>query len=119
MKTFQANLLVLATLFACFAGCGRTYSFSGIVLDGQGVGIVGAKIVLYPHDWKRPVYDDQHNDEKTKGDGTFEAGWCCATGVKFFRIVVSKSGYDEDTRIVSADEKDIRVVLSRVVGKSE
>ena len=119
MKTLKAILLILGILLACIAGCSRPYSFSGIVLDGQGVGIGDARIILYPHDQKRPRYNDQYSDGKTDSDGTFEAGWCCATGVRFFRIVVSKSGYDDDTRIVSANEKGIRVVLSLVGGKTE
>jgi hypothetical protein len=119
MKTIQSSLLALTALFICVSGCGRTYSFSGVVVDGNGNGIADARIVLFPSDWKRPEYDEAQNDGKTESDGTFEAGWCCATGVKFFRMVTSKSGYHEDVRIVSADEKNLRVVLSLDVAKTE
>lgn len=112
MKTLQANLIVSGIPLACIAGCSRSYSFTGVVVGGQGAGIIDAKIIIYPHDWERPEYHEQYRDGKTESDGVFQAGWCCATGVESFRMVVSKPGYDEDIRIVAADEKDNRVVLS-------
>ena len=116
MKAFEGTLLVLGIFFACMTGCSQDYNFSGIVVDGQGVGIKDAKIILYPHDVKRPESGPSY---KTKEDGLFKAGWCCTPGVKFLRMVVSKPGYEEDNRIVLADEEGIRIVLSVVGGRRE
>lgn len=110
MKPLALAVLLIAMLITVTAGCSRGYRFIGVVVDGQGIGIDEAQIILYPHDEKKP---ESTTGQRTKNDGTFEATWDCTPGIKFFRMTVFKIGYDDDNRIVSADEKDIRVVLSR------
>lgn len=110
MKPLSLPILLLMLLISATAGCSRAYQFSGVVVDGQGIGIDGAQIVLYPHDANKPK---STAGQTTLSDGTFESSWCCTPGVKFFRMTVSKTGYDDDNRIVSGDERNIRVVLSR------
>ena len=83
--------------------------FFGIVVDGQGIEIDDAQIVLHPHD--EPLIWSNIR-QKTNSDGTFEAVWSCTPGVKFFRMLVSKPGYDGDNRIADANAEKIRVVLS-------
>jgi hypothetical protein len=119
MKAFQVSLLAFTALFACVSGCSRAYSFTGVVVDGNGVGIADANIVLFPSDWKRSEHNDEQSNGKTKSDGTFEATWCCDTGVKFFTMITSKPGYHGDVRLVRADEKNVRVLLSMEPLKTE
>ena len=116
MKPLSLHFLLLAILITVTAGCSRGYQFAGIVVDGQGIGINEAQIVLYPHDASKT---ESTEGQKTLSNGTFEASWCCTPGIKFFRMTVSKIGYDDDNRIISADEKNIRVVLSRSSNESE
>jgi hypothetical protein len=116
MKPLALTILLIASLITATTGCSRGYRFIGIVVDGQGVGIDEAHIILYPHDEQKP---ESTTGQKTKNDGSFEATWGCTPGIKFFRMTVFKTGYDDDNRIVSADEKDIRVVLSRSSKASE
>lgn len=116
MKPLSLPMLLIVMLITATAGCSSVYQFAGIVVDGQGIGIDGAQIVLYPHDANKP---ESTAGQETLSDGTFESSWCCTPGVKFFRMTVSKTGYDDDNRIVSGDERNIRVVLSRSSEGSE
>ena len=116
MKPLSLPFVLLTMLITATLGCSRVYQFDGIVVDGQGIGIDDAQIFLYPHDAKKP---ESTEGQKTLSDGTFEAGWCCTPGIQFFRMTVSKIGYDDDNRIITADEKNIRVVLSRSSKGSE
>ncbi len=117
MKPISLAIVLLAMLITTTSGCSRRdYRFVGIVVDGQGIGIDDAQIVLYPQDEPPPA---STTEQKTNSDGTFEARWSNTREIKFFRMIVSKPGYDDDNRIVSADEENIRVVLSRSSKASE
>ncbi len=116
MKPFVAVLLTIGLVLPCIAGCSKLYRFAGIVVDGQGIGIVDADVLVYPHDDKQAA---RLSGKKTKQDGTFETGWVDGPGRKFFRMVVSKNGYELDKRIVLAEEENLRIVLSVASSKAE
>ena len=95
-------------------GCSRTYTFTGIIVDGEGKPVGGATIVVYPVDWNRPVVPEK--GATSKADGNFTANWGHAVGIKYFSLVVTGDGFMKQVRIVSADQRGIRVVLEKDKG---
>ena len=116
MKSIKTVTCVIGLFLPCIAGCSRSYLFQGVVVDGQGVGIMGADVIVYPNDQER---SQSRNGGKTGPNGKFEVGWGSIPGVKFFKIEVSKAGYEADKRLVPADEHSIRIVLSVAGSKVE
>lgn len=108
----RSVVLTLALLPAVISGCSRNYSFDGEIVDGDGKPIAAASINVYPHEWKRKEFGS--TDGISAEDGTFNADWGNAVGVKFFHMVVSKDGYREQIQLVKADAKKLRVVMERV-----
>ncbi len=116
MKPIVSVVFAIGLFLPCIAGCSRSYLFEGVVVDGQGVGIIGADVIVYPYDQER---SQSGNDGKTGANGKFEVGWGSIPGVKFFKMEVSKTGYEADKRLVLADEHSIRIVLSVAGSKVE
>lgn len=116
MKRIATGLLAIGLFLPCIAGCSRSYLFEGVVVDGQGVGIMGADVIVYPYDQER---SQSGNGGKTRANGKFEVGWGSIPGVKFFKMELSKTGYEADKRLVLADERGIRIVLSVAGSKVE
>jgi hypothetical protein len=116
MKPIATVLLAIGLFLPCIAGCSRSYLFEGVVVDGQGVGIIGADVIVYPYDQER---SRSGNGVKTGANGKFEVGWGSIPGVKFFKMEVSKAGFDVDKRLVLEDEQGIRIVLSVAGSKVE
>jgi hypothetical protein len=116
MKPITRVLLAIGLFLPCIAGCSRSYLFEGVVVDGQGVGIMGADVIVYPYDQER---SQSRNGGKTGPNGKFEVGWGSVPGVKFFKMEVSKTGFDVDKRLVLEDEQGIRIVLSVAGSKVE
>jgi hypothetical protein len=112
MKPSFLLLLAFITLLTTVQGCSRIYRFDGTIVDGDGKPIAGASINFYPHDWKRQEFGRE--DGRSEEDGTFKAGWGSAVGVKYFNIVAAKDGYREHVQLITADAKNLRIVLERL-----
>ena len=111
MTKNSAIAFVFALLVVSLPGCSRVYLFDGIVVDGGGNPIANATVMLFPHDWKRPV--QFRADGESGDDGKFDANWGSAVGVDYFRIVIAADGYRETEQLVEADRKNLRIVLER------
>ena len=117
MKPSFPMLIMLAVVLAAVSGCSQLYLFDGIVVDGDGQPIANATIVVYPLGWKRS--SQNLGGGTSNNDGTFEANWSTAVGVEYFRMIVSKDGYQEHLRLVEADKKNLRIVLERSVSAED
>ncbi len=125
MKLNFIPILLVATILASISGCSRKYLFDGIVVDSGGNPIAGAVVLLNPSDWPAKSYDYPDKppvpglENVSEADGSFKATWGYAVGVKSFRMVVIKDGFKDNTQIVKADAKGIRVVMEHDITDDE
>ena len=117
MKVNFPAILLTAAVLVTVAGCSRLYRFEGTIKDAEGNPISGAMVFLHPSDWPdkeidHPTSEPVPGSENVSDvDGKFKAFWGNAVGVKSFRMVVVKIGYEDAEQTVAADEKGINVVL--------
>jgi len=116
LRQIVKSFVVVVAVFS-IAGCSRAYQFEGIVVDGDGIPIQDATIIVYPHGDDRPSYDQV--DGTSEETGRFEATWGLAPGINFFQMIVSADGYRPNKRIVEADANDLRIVMERIRSDEE
>ena len=81
-----STAIILALLLLVLPGCSRLYDFDGVIVDGDGLPIVGATVTLYPHDWKRPTHLGANGESGE--DGKFDAAWGNAVGVEYLPTLI-------------------------------
>jgi hypothetical protein len=73
MHSCSTLRLLLGLTILVTAGCSRLYTFTGIVVDGDGKPIEGAAFAIQPHGWNEP---DMFNPNEASGaDGRFNVHW--------------------------------------------
>ena len=94
-------------ILVLFAGCDAYTECNGVIVDGDGHPISGAKVSLTTNG--NPVGPD----DISKEDGSFDVGWTHASNTEPIELRVHKDGFRDDVRRVPSKSDSMRIVLER------